>query len=217
MSDCPDCGRAFAVDAEEWRDCDAMREVTHKCGARLGDMDSDETIPDCQRATILFLRAQLAQALAKLAASERDGAIHVEALRMALAESTDLQGKRSAMLSASELENRAWRALTEHLTTDGICGSFPYKNIYFSPPTGKGARVADPMKPADGRRLLEAEVAANEKVRLCGGGRWAMESIDADGAMRLWLWEHREALVGAAEKLEACGRAGCPTAAKGTQ
>lgn len=49
---CSDCGRPAAGDVEEWLECDPMRELNVRCGAHLDDMHSDETIPDCQRATI---------------------------------------------------------------------------------------------------------------------------------------------------------------------
>jgi hypothetical protein len=76
---CEDCGRRFARDSDEWRGCDPMRETNVTCGVNLGEMDADETVPDCTRAKALRLQSQLSTAEQRIRELERE----VEELRSA--------------------------------------------------------------------------------------------------------------------------------------
>jgi hypothetical protein len=99
---CPDCGRPKATSGEDWSAAyytARADEVSAVCGRHLPSYWSDESIPDCDQATIKRLRAENA-ALRKVAtwADEVAGwettapPAAVNELRAALAELAKLDG-----------------------------------------------------------------------------------------------------------------------------
>lgn len=80
MSTCPDCGRERAHGGDGWAvDYGAARrdEVARRCGAHLPGYWSDETIPDCKEASIVWLRAQLTEQEARIAELQTELAVAV--------------------------------------------------------------------------------------------------------------------------------------------
>ena len=59
---CEGCGREKAATGHEWNiDFQSARsdEVADTCGAHLSSIWSDESLPDCERASVRWLRAKL--------------------------------------------------------------------------------------------------------------------------------------------------------------
>lgn len=102
MTTCEDCGRP---------NCEA---------ALCGELAEARSITICR------LSARLQSVTGDAARSRNE----CEDLRGGLELATSRIVELEAALGRAERECGAWRALAEHMTADGICGSFPYKNIH---------------------------------------------------------------------------------------